>query len=413
MPDEHVHEVTLPDGQTIRTGPPVSTEEPAAPAAPGTEIPPPQQGMRVTPVLASKVREVNVQDPAQQQQKEGLEAGQALQQRRTEILPAAGQEVFKRMHSSVLKVYTGDGLEEYAQKMAWRAIIQKYGLPWPADLDPPNAAERSTISALAGMQRLPSKARKAYTFGVADRRGGSFIVPCSNNREDALAKYSRVVSVPIPGTPGASVRVGLWSGGRNLIDVTVPSSVVHAQPGEEENNNKAVAWVRDPSNWRTILYVAKHWERPHEKLVQPLQWAWRRQSKLVTDPGRATERMSWGPALVPFEVDLQGQYCTEDEVCKVAWEFLLQNGKIGIMHRKWAMEDGQPPGRAVESFISRPGDPHFPVGAWILGIKWHEQVWPEVEAKRLKGLSVAGAWGAEVIRLFMEATPYEQLAAAA
>jgi hypothetical protein len=172
---------------------------------------------------------------------------------------------------------------------------------------------------------------------------------------------------------------------------------------------QAVDWVR--KRWRNIHYVAKDELRPHEKrgpgghdgrsagapprsvAVDGPRFRWIRQAKLYYHrPEQATKRIAFAEAYVPWEVDLQGQYATADEVENMAHDFMIKGGKAGEMHARWVLPDGALAGHTVQSFIARQGDPDFVPGAWVVGTKYHPEVWEGILAGRYKGVSIGGQW---------------------
>lgn len=141
-------------------------------------------------------------------------------------------------------------------------------------------------------------------------------------------------------------------------------------------------------------------------LTEPARW--QRHVKFILKPEKAIHRIAYGIAYMPWEVDLQGQYATEDQVLQMAHKFISrlatdnsqERTKIGEMHRRWEMPGRTSPGRVVESWvIGWDDDPTFPQGAWIVGVKSHPEVWAKIENGTYTGFSIGGKWRRRMLQM--------------
>ncbi len=294
-------------------------------------------------------------------------------------LPATGQKIWARMFESAKRWYRGPEPEKYSRALAWRAIKQKYGMPL-------NQAEKRLAV------RQPST--KSFGTQVSSMEGGAYIVALGdNNREGFESRYERVEPMSLKGSPGVVIRVGISPlNHRNIIDIKVPASLVSQKLG----GAGARSWVH--TNWRNIWYTAKDMLRADEKRTPVSS-----NMKFVTDPALAKERIGYGEALTPWEVDFQGEYATEKEVKAIAHNFVRNLPKaisrIGEMHNRFGLADGQVPGEVVESSIIGPGNKYFTEGAWVLGVKFHPEVWKKVLSGEYRGFSIGGRWGKAPVQL--------------
>ncbi len=109
------------------------------------------------------------------------------------------------------------------------------------------------------------------------------------------------------------------------------------------------------------------------------------QSRFIKfDPER---QLVFGIVYEPLKADSQGDWATDEVIEEIAHEFNASNkaANIDVAHNL------QPCGaRVVESFISRKGDPDYPPGAWVMGIKCPPPIWELIKAKKINGLSMYG-----------------------
>jgi hypothetical protein len=97
------------------------------------------------------------------------------------------------------------------------------------------------------------------------------------------------------------------------------------------------------------------------------------------------ERIVFGEVLIPDEPNVFGDFHTEQSVREFAYGFML-NG-FGINHEH-DNPDISNEVSIVESFIARPGDPDFIVGAWVLGVfVGRDDVWQAVLDGEVNGFS--------------------------
>lgn len=373
--DPHVHDVALPDGSTIQTGPPI-----------GGEVPPDQPLLEEPQTLRAKAAPLPIDDLGRV--RAAVTAGKA------DMLPPVGSAIWQRMVESGLRYYGNDASHRpYIEKVAWRAVRQNYGLEPEVQVDAPLGIP--TKAALPHMQAVGGR-KYVLSGGTVPRvAGGAWVVPIADGVKDVRAggqgpprwTFESTDSVPVPGFPGLLVRVGLSNNGhRNILDVTVPKRLV----GEGDGSGAAAAsYVR--KWWAQIWSAAKG--RSYPDGIPTAKRAPQRYVKFVTTPEKAAERIAYGPVYVPWEIDLQGQYATKETVRRMAHRFMERHGKPGEMHSRWSMGDGARPYEIVESFIARDGDPHFDEGAWVIGAKFHPSVWEDIKSGARRGYSIGGRWG--------------------
>jgi hypothetical protein len=364
--DMHVH--ALPDG--TMTGPPVydaasdlppetepPTEPPTGIGAPGGLAPGVEPGKRKAADEMSAVRSALLSDsPAS--------------------LPPRGLAIWTRMHDSAKRFAAGRYPDSYPRAVAWYAIRRKYRLE-----DQKGGAGRATVS---------EAGRKTVNSYPVVAQGGGWAVKMGSSTPAANAAWDRLDTIPVPWQPGATLTVGYSNGGQATITaVFVPRAAVKVQ---DETGGAAMRWVRE--HWDILFRLGKSGSI-FDQGVQGKRWA--RFAKFVLTPESATKQIAYGIAYCPWEVDLQGQFATDDEVEAMAHKFMLNNGVAGEMHSRFQLRDGDPPYRIVESYIAPAGHPHFPEGAWIVGAKFADEVWGKVKSRTYKGFSIAGNWGRRVL----------------
>ena len=99
------------------------------------------------------------------------------------------------------------------------------------------------------------------------------------------------------------------------------------------------------------------------------------------------QRLVFGEVYAPFVPDTEGDFMTDVEIQKMAHGFMIgrKQKKVDEQH------DNEETGAViVESFISREGDPDFPiVGAWVVGAFIpNEEQWEKVKRGELNGFSM-------------------------
>lgn len=94
----------------------------------------------------------------------------------------------------------------------------------------------------------------------------------------------------------------------------------------------------------------------------------------------------YGVVYTPGHIDADGEAMTAHDVAAMAHDFMAsgRSRAIDVMH------DNRPCGaEVVESFIARKGDPDYPEGAWVLGVRLPEgPLWEAVKAGGLNSFSV-------------------------
>lgn len=92
----------------------------------------------------------------------------------------------------------------------------------------------------------------------------------------------------------------------------------------------------------------------------------------------------YGVVYTPNRVDTDWETMTAEELQRAAWDFLATGKfqKIDIQHS--LQESGS---EVVESFIAREGDPDFPEGSWVLGVRCPDEVWQGIKDGSLNGFS--------------------------
>lgn len=104
------------------------------------------------------------------------------------------------------------------------------------------------------------------------------------------------------------------------------------------------------------------------------------------------KRLVTGPVLVPWQVDLQGDFEFPEDIEKSAHGFMAEARNIGVMHKFFGGK-----GDPVESWLIREpmwvdrGD-HFkiyPVGTWMLTVHvTDDKAWEDVRNGKLTGFSI-------------------------
>lgn len=307
------------------------------------------------------------------------QAKQAYQERDAAKLPEYGRSVYDSMYRSTFQMFgkaDDPASERYATGIAWRAVAQAYKL---------------------GEKRAAQSFKGIPASQLADVEGGFYIVPISKFR-GAESFYDRTEFREIPDSGGALVHVGIGrpQNHKNVIDVRVPKRVVDSTPG----GSGAISWVQN--NWAYIFNIAKADISPggmiRNAIVKqhsvPRARIRLEGCKFVTDPAKAADRITYDVVYPAWQVDLQGQYATAEEVRKMAHDFMANAGGTNLMHiTGLKMTDGKPAGVPVESFIAGPGDPNFPRDAWVMGVKWHPEAWEKIKSGELRGYSIEGQWG--------------------
>lgn len=105
------------------------------------------------------------------------------------------------------------------------------------------------------------------------------------------------------------------------------------------------------------------------------------------------KRIIYGIVYSPDEVDSDGDFATEKEIEKAAYDFLKKsNTGDGVdKQHSFSPESGV---FVAESWILKENDPTFPdekPGSWAVGIKVDsDEIWKQVKSGDIKGLSMGG-----------------------
>lgn len=356
--------------------------------------------------------------PGGPQEGKATDAASALLEGNVERLPDRGRRIYDSMHRSSMRFFArargieaakaaeDQGLEAYARGIAWRAVAEAYGY----DKESPAAGAGKGQGGAPDL--APASGTKVYPSLAAGLEGDSVIVPIAMNwRGDLSRWYDRTFQREIPNSGGVKLYLGRerLKQANTLIYALVPRAVAGSMPG----GIGAVDWVRrnmallyqvgQAEHASSVATTAESYVKRAGNLIEV------RATKFLTTPDQAKRRITYGVVYPAWEVDLQGQYATSAQVERMAHGFMLNGGKVKLMHRQSEMSDGRPPGQMVESFIAREGDRDFPAEAWIGATQWHPEVWPDVVAKRLRGYSIGGEWS--VAPLHLVSMPREEVAA--
>lgn len=99
----------------------------------------------------------------------------------------------------------------------------------------------------------------------------------------------------------------------------------------------------------------------------------------------ADRRIAYGEVYAPYKLDTYGEMMLPEDIEKIAHRFMQLDlsSVIDVQH------DNQPRNvTPIESFIARAGDPDFTEGAWVLGVKVHDnELWADIKAGKLNGFS--------------------------
>lgn len=102
------------------------------------------------------------------------------------------------------------------------------------------------------------------------------------------------------------------------------------------------------------------------------------------------KQIAYGLVYVPGQTDAHGDAMTAEEIEKMSYSFMKQNG---LTERIDTNHDGKSNGSyPVESWIVKEGDPMFPkaehVGGWALGIKVpNVEIWNDIKSGKFGGFS--------------------------
>jgi len=118
------------------------------------------------------------------------------------------------------------------------------------------------------------------------------------------------------------------------------------------------------------------------------------QHVLKQDGSDDEKRISYAPAMIPREVDKEGDVVGTATVERAAHDYLASEGGVDTDHN---LVDGK--GQPVESWIltkertwdlPNGGTKTYPAGTWMIGIKWQKEPWQRIQNGELQGISIAG-----------------------
>jgi hypothetical protein len=98
----------------------------------------------------------------------------------------------------------------------------------------------------------------------------------------------------------------------------------------------------------------------------------------------AEKQIVYGVVYAPYVMDTEGEFMFPEDIELMAHEFmrLKLDEVIDTNHDKTA--NGSYP---VESFIARAGDPDYPEGAWVLGVKCTDEMWTKYKNGEINAYS--------------------------
>lgn len=106
------------------------------------------------------------------------------------------------------------------------------------------------------------------------------------------------------------------------------------------------------------------------------------------------QRLTYAPAMIPRQLDKEGDVAPTHIVEKAAHGFLKSDGGIDTDH---SLIDGE--GVPVESWVLKDertfdlpdgGEETYPEGTWMLGVEWAADAWERIKNGELTGLSIYG-----------------------
>jgi hypothetical protein len=112
------------------------------------------------------------------------------------------------------------------------------------------------------------------------------------------------------------------------------------------------------------------------------------------EDGKADKRIAYAAAMIPRELDKEGDVVPTPTVEDAAHKYMTGDGGVDTDH---SLIEGD--GEAVESWILKEertydlpggGSETYPAGTWMVGIKWEQEAWDRIQAGDLTGLSIYG-----------------------
>ncbi len=107
--------------------------------------------------------------------------------------------------------------------------------------------------------------------------------------------------------------------------------------------------------------------------------------RLITKDEDGFERIVFAEVLLPDTPNSYGDYHTAASVKEFAYGFMMQGFGIDLQHDNYDVTGKV---SILESFIAREGDPDFKVGAWVVGMRIHDDdIWAQVLSGEINGYS--------------------------
>lgn len=109
---------------------------------------------------------------------------------------------------------------------------------------------------------------------------------------------------------------------------------------------------------------------------------------------RGEKRIAYAPAMIPREVDKEGDVVPTPAVERAAHNYLKNDGGVDSDHD---LVDGK--GEPVESWVEPEekswdlpdgSTETYPAGTWMVGIEWDAKTWERIQNGELEGLSIYG-----------------------
>lgn len=96
------------------------------------------------------------------------------------------------------------------------------------------------------------------------------------------------------------------------------------------------------------------------------------------------EKIVYGVVYEPMALDSTGEFMFPEDIRKMAHGFMRLELSKAIDTNHDNVPNGSYP---IESFIARAGDPDYPEGAWVLGVKCSDELWEKVEKGEINAFS--------------------------
>jgi hypothetical protein len=98
----------------------------------------------------------------------------------------------------------------------------------------------------------------------------------------------------------------------------------------------------------------------------------------------AAKQIVYGEVYAPYVLDTWGEFMTPEDIETMAHRAMQLDPSKLIDTQHDNLPNGSYP---VETFIARDGDPDFTPGAWVMGVKVADTLWPSVLSGKLNGFS--------------------------